>query len=407
VDRLLEEEEHMPFLARILTVAQSLAVVLVLGHSEVPLLVGGALAVRVLVAMALSVLIVTVVAADYCLIRTMQRIPVLARRNQWILVGAYVAYALFVGLVEISTYAVVLSILDRDPGALLRASPLLPTAGLIFIAQVVLRAALIFWTMVQLFLTARKLPVQPNTLTDHSAELLGGKALQLIKELDTDHADLPMIFQAYAASVETAARGSFGLLGGWGPFRKRADALTSARRERWADLIATLRQFSSVRHESFGYGSASGHESFGYGSAPAHEQLVSELAPATGDLPVAASNRSGRQMRSAALQRREFMEQHEASFVRVDGSQGDWLGASAARQITRRRVDGRLGLSEDRARKMVRAIGDQKKTAGGRMMYVVAFDQMMQALAEANLLDDESLSWWTNYRDGRQIAGDG
>jgi hypothetical protein len=321
---------------------------------------------------------------------------VLARRNQWILVGAYVAYALFVGLVEISTYAVVLSILDRDPGALLRASPLLPTAGLIFIAQVVLRAALIFWTMVQLFLTARKLPVQPNTLTDHSAELLGGKALQLIKELDTDHADLPMIFQAYAASVETAARGSFGLLGGWGPFRKRADALTSARRERWADLIATLRQFSSVRHESFGYG-----------SAPEHEQLVSELAPATGDLPVAASNRSGRQMRSAALQRREFMEQHEASFVQVDGSQGDWLGASAVRQIARRRLDGRLGLSEDRARKMVRAIGDQKKTAGGRMMYVVAFDQMMQALAEANLLDDESLSWWTNYRAGRQIAGDG
>jgi hypothetical protein len=101
--RLMEEEEHVPFLARILTVAQSLAVVLVLGHSEVPLLFGGAPTVRILVAMALSVLIVTVVAADYCLIKTMQRVPVLARRNQWISVGAYLAYALFVGLVEIST----------------------------------------------------------------------------------------------------------------------------------------------------------------------------------------------------------------------------------------------------------------------------------------------------------------
>src|SRR5215469_8000046 len=245
--RLMEGEEHVPFLARILTVAQSLAVVLVLGHSEVPLLFGGGLTVRILVAMALSVLIVTVVAADYCLIKTMQRVPVLARRQQWVSVGAYLAYALFVGLVEISTYAVVLYVLDRNPGALLQPTPLLPTAGLIFIAQVVLRAALIFWTMVQLFLTARKLPVQPNTLTDHSAELLGGKALQLIKELDTEHADLPMIFQAYAASVETAARGGAGLLGSWGPLRKRADAVTSARRERWADLISTLRQFSSVR----------------------------------------------------------------------------------------------------------------------------------------------------------------
>ena len=103
VHRLLEEEEHVPFLARILTVAQSLAVVLVLGHSEVPLLFGSALTVRILVGMALSVLIVTVVAADYCLIKTMQRVPVLARRNQWVSVGAYLAYALFVGLVEIST----------------------------------------------------------------------------------------------------------------------------------------------------------------------------------------------------------------------------------------------------------------------------------------------------------------
>jgi hypothetical protein len=99
----VEEEERMPFLARILTVAQSLAVVLVLGHSEVPLLFGGSPTVRILVGMTLAVLIVTVVAADFCLIRTMQRIPVLARRNELVMVGAYVAYALFVGLVEIST----------------------------------------------------------------------------------------------------------------------------------------------------------------------------------------------------------------------------------------------------------------------------------------------------------------
>ena len=374
----------MPFLARILTVAQSLAVVLVLGHSEVPLLFGGSPTVRILVGMALSVLIVTVVAADYCLIRTMQRIPVLARRNELVLVGAYVAYALFVGLVEISTYAVVLFILDRDPGALLQPTPLLPTAGLIFIAQVVLRAALIFWTMVQLFLTARKLPVQPNTLTDHSAELLGGKALQLIKELDTEHADLPMIFQAYAASVETAARGTGGLLGSWGPFRKRADAATSARRKRWADLVATLRQFSTVRQEQRG----------------------SEPAITTGELAVRATRQRDQHVQSAAEQRREFVERHEARFVQLAGGRGDWLGASDVARIARRRADGKPSLSEDRARKMVRGIGTQKKTAGGRMMYVAAFDRVMQALADADFLDEVSLSWWTKYRAGSQLAGD-
>jgi hypothetical protein len=244
---LLEEEERVPFLARILTVAQSLAVVLVLGHTEVPLLFDAALTVRILVVMALSVLIVTVVAADYCLIKTMQRVPVLARRQQWVSVGAYLAYALFVGLVEISTYAVVLYVLDRNPGALLQPAPLLPTGGLLFIAQVVLRAALIFWTMVQLFLTARKLPVQPNTLTDHSAELLGGKALDLIKALDTEHADLPMIFQAYAASVETSVNGGAGGWLAWGPLRKRAEAVAGVRRQHWARLVETLKQFSSGR----------------------------------------------------------------------------------------------------------------------------------------------------------------
>jgi hypothetical protein len=286
--------------------------------------------------------------------------------------------------VEISTYAVVLSILDRDPGALLQPSPLLPTAGFIFIAQVVLRAALIFWTMVQLFLTARKLPVQPNTLTDHSAELLGGKALQLIKDLDTDHADLPMIFQAYAASVETAARGTGGLLGGWGPFRKRADAVTSSRRERWVDLIATLGQFSTVKQEQ-------------RGSLP---------APAAGELPVAANKRVERQIQSALERRREFMERHEARFVQLEGGRGEWLGAADVVRIARRRADGKPSLSEDRARKMVRAIGNQKKTAGGRMMYVATFDQVMRALVEADLLDEESLVWWTNYRAVRQPVDD-
>jgi len=317
---------------------------------------------------------------------------VLARRNQWVSVGAFLAYALFVGLVEISTYAVVLYILDRDPQALLQPAPLLPTAGFIFIAQVVLRAALIFWTMVQLFLTARKLPVQPNTLTDHSAELLGGKALELIKALDTAHADLPMIFQAYAASVETTVRGTGGLLG-WGPFRKRAEAATSARRQQWTDLVATLKQFSTSRQEDL-----------------EREQREAELeAKAAGLLPsvdMSGRRRAGRktampdrldQVQSAAEQRRKFMEERQVRGVKLEGVKGDWLGVSDILRIVRRDALGKPCMGETRARKMIQAIGKPKRKAGGRMLYVASFDNVMRALMQAGMLDAEALSWWASH----------
>jgi hypothetical protein len=386
--RLMEEEEHVPFLARILTVAQSLAVVLVLGHTEVPLLFGGPPTVRILVGMALSVLIVTVVAADYCLIKTMQRVPVLARRNQWVLVGAYLAYALFVGLVEISTYAVVLYVLDRDPGALLRPSPLLPTSGLIFIAQVVLRAALIFWTMVQLFLTARKLPVQPNTLTDHSAELLGGKALELIKGLDTEHADLPTIFQAYAASVETGVRGGAGgWLAGWGPLRKRAEANDNARRQHWTDLVTTLRQFSSSTRE---------------GPPQARKPATS-----TGDdkkrepLHTARRLRQQRQESSRSTLRRQFMHQHKISSARSDDIEGDWITASDMLHIIWQPEKGTDGskpaMGKTGAREIVQSLGRGQRAAGGRSTYIAPFDRVLGFLYGADMLSDEIASWWTSY----------
>jgi hypothetical protein len=386
--RLTEEEEHVPFLARILTVAQSLAVVLVLGHSEVPLLFGGVPTVRILVGMALSVLIVTVVAADYCLIRTMQRIPVLARRNQWISVGAYMAYALFVGLVEISTYAVVLYVLDRDPGALLRPSPLLPTSGLVFIAQVVLRAALIFWTMVQLFLTARKLPVQPNTLTDHSAELLGGKALELIKRLDTEHADLPTIFQAYAASVETGVRGGAGgWLAGWGPLRKRTEANASARKQHWTDLVATLRQFSSSAREDPGQ----------------ERKLATSASDDKKQEPLRTADVPGQQgpEPSRLEQRRQFMHQYKISSARSDDSEGDWITASDMLHLVRKPEMGTDGgkptIGKAGAREIVQSLGKGQRATGGRSTYIAPFDSVLAFLSGAGMLSEDIASWWTRY----------
>lgn len=388
--RLMEEEEHVPFLARILTVAQSLAVVLVLGHSEVPLLFGGAPTVRILVGMALSVLIVTVVAADYCLIKTMQRVPVLARRNQWISVGAYLAYALFVGLVEISTYAVVLYVLDRDPGALLRPSPLLPTSGLIFIAQVVLRAALIFWTMVQLFLTARKLPVQPNTLTDHSAELLGGKALELIKGLDTEHADLPTIFQAYAASVETGVRGGAGgWLAGWGPLRTRTEANANARKQHWTDLVATLRQFSSSTREV--------QEQECKPSTSAREEKKREPRR-TAEV---RRQHQQRQEPGRPERRREFMHQYKISSARSDDIEGDWITASDMLHIIWQPENGADGskpaMGRAGAREIIQSLGKGQKAAGGRATYIAPFDRVLGFLYGAGMLSEEIASWWTSY----------
>ena len=427
--RLLEEEERVPFLARVLTVAQSLAVVLVLGHSEVPLLLGAALTVRILVGMALSVLIVTVVAADYCLVKTMQRLPVLARRNQWVSVAAYLAYALFVGLVEISTYAVVLYVLDRDPQALLRTAPLLPTTGLLFLAQVVLRAALIFWTMVQLFLTARKLPVQPATLSDHSAELLGGKALQLIAELNTEHADLPTIFAAYAASVDTTTREGTGWYTWW-PFRRQAEAAASARRQRWNDLVATLQRFSSSSAEEFearlqsavrkqlsevvrqlaltgelpGWAAELAPEAarrFTTGTTSAGGRWQSSMRPSS------RTKKVEQQEVSPVELRRLFRLRYQIRDIRPEGSKGEWLTGPDLLRLVRQDAAGKPTITGSRARDIVETLGKGRLSGGRRPVSVAPFEKVMAFLYESGLLLPEAASWWASYATAESVVESG
>jgi hypothetical protein len=312
----------------------------------------------------------------------------------------------------------------------------------------VLRAALIFWTMVQLFLTARKLPVQPNTLTDHSAELLEGKALELIKALDTEHADLPMIFQAYAASVETGVHGGAGGWLAWGPLRKRAEAAASVRRQHWTRLVETLKQFSAGRQDELErqLGAALERQSrleeererltaerearieseVGQRLTQLllHRQLTGELpawtariapevtrlltAPEFHPLAATASESSAGAERGelepaeVMEMRRRFMEERGVRGVYAEEPGGeDWLGSADLLRLIRRNDRGRPALGQSRARKLLSEIGHLRKTARGHQVCVALFDQVMQTLAESNLLDEETLSWWNAYNAAR------
>jgi hypothetical protein len=130
-----------------------------------------------------------------------------------------------------------------------------------------------------------------------------------------------------------------------------------------------------------------------------------ELLPGTVKITDAVAAQAGRPLPSAADRRRQFMEHHEVHGVKLAGGRGDWLRAVDVLRIARRLPSGKPSLGEARARKLVQAIGNQKKTAGGRMMYVAAFDQVMKALQQSDLLDEESLSWWVNYSSsGQQMA---
>jgi hypothetical protein len=199
VERLTEEPHHAPFMSYVLTTIQSVAVVLVLGHAEIPLLFSGNIGVAALMAGALALLVATVVVADYAAIQTMRRIPVLARNRSTVALWEHGAYLAFVLAVELITFALVLSVIDRDPQALLSRTPIVPVDGPIYWAQIVLRAALVAWTAVQLYVAAMPLPLQWATLDHKSMALLGGHAKAALQRLELTQSDVASVFSAFAA----------------------------------------------------------------------------------------------------------------------------------------------------------------------------------------------------------------
>jgi hypothetical protein len=204
--RLRESTTGAHALSYLLVTVQSAAVVLALGHQQLQLLLSGDPTIVLIAGIAVFLLVASVVAADLCLLATLQRLPVLARnRSTWSLIE-HLAYLAFVLLVEGSTLALVLAVLDTDPHALVSRAPIIPAAGALFGAMIAARAALTCWTAVQLWIVRGKLPPQWSTLLLEARELLGGKAQQVMSSLNLDSAPLASLFDAYAQMSRPPAR---------------------------------------------------------------------------------------------------------------------------------------------------------------------------------------------------------
>lgn len=231
--RLTESLTKTHWLSYLLIVSQSIAVVLVLGHAELPLLLTGSWAIRALASMVFFVLIATVFASDLALLETLRRIPVLKRNRQRWQHREHMLYVSFVLLVEASTYALTLAVLDRDPQALFSAKPLIPTSGPIFWSQVILRAALICWTAIQLVVIRQRLPVLLSTLTSTGKEIVGAKVEQQLAELDIAGVTLPDTFRTYAAMARPPRR----IPTWWNGWLVRREIAAEAEEQRQVDNV--------------------------------------------------------------------------------------------------------------------------------------------------------------------------
>ncbi len=204
--RLRESTTAAHWLSYLLVTVQSAAVVLALGHQQLQLLLSGDAVVTLIAGLALFLLVSTVVAADLCVLATLQRVPVLARNRQTWSLLEHLGYLAFVLLVEASTLALVIAVLDTDPQALVSDRPIIPAGGVLFAAQIGARAVLTSWTAVQLWIVRAKLPPQWSTLLLEARELLGGKAQSAMSGLNLDGAGLSALFNSYAQMSRPPAR---------------------------------------------------------------------------------------------------------------------------------------------------------------------------------------------------------
>jgi hypothetical protein len=250
--RLSETLGSTHWLLYLLVITSSVTSVLVLGHSQIPLLFSADWGVRAIVAAAFFVLVATVYAADLCFLKTMQRIPALARNRETTMQLEHMLYMLFVLCVECGTYGVVIYTLDRNPHALLDAAPLLPTTGAIFLAIIGGRVFLLGWTLIQLSIVSRKLPPQLTTLMGTGREIVGAHVERGLAGLDLAHMTLAGLFRVYAAMSRPPRRVPWG----WGFLGNRWLVKREAHREneeeRQAKLVlAALRDISEAQHEPY------------------------------------------------------------------------------------------------------------------------------------------------------------
>lgn len=449
VQQLTEDTHRAPLMSYVLTATQSIAVVLILGHAEIPLLLSGNLGISALMAGALALLIATVVVADYAAIRTMRRIPVLARNRTTFGLWEHCAYLAFVLFTELSTYALVLSVLDRNPRGLLASAPLVPVDGPIYWAQIVLRAALLTWTAVQLYVVSAPLPIQWSTLDTMSLGLLGGHAKAELERLELKQTDIASLFQAFGAVSKRPPRRRTW----WNGLLVRRDrdteaaeiahqqeviqALEGLSRERSLDLLAERTELERARaaatqaeqdaHEAIRHANAEAMQAaraqlaeaflhlLATGKAP--EWLV-ELAPNAADILPALVSKGRRMAHTGAIP--AGVLSNMVSSPITGGSLDDLRAILATMGIQEARkpegirrgiwvkssdIDAISGgaLQGEEATNLARRLGNGVRD--GRT-YVLPLEALIGELADRNKLHNAFVTWLEARRKRRESAGD-
>lgn len=217
---LAEHAAAAHFLSYLLVVVESVTVMLVFGHTLFTLVFQSGWILGSIAAAALFILAASVIAADFALIQSFQRIPILARNRQSGMVFEHLLYILFVMLIEGSTYAVVIATLDTNAAAILSDKPIIAPNSRFFTVQIILRAVLLGWTTVQLLIVNQPLPVLLATLVNKGKTIVGAHVLQQLEGLDLQHVPLDASFQVYARMTAAPKRVPT-LFNGW--LRRRDD----------------------------------------------------------------------------------------------------------------------------------------------------------------------------------------
>jgi len=234
---LTEKIANAHWLSYLLIIGQSIATVFVFGRGEVGDLWAPDATIRVMAAMLLFLLGVTVIAADDAMLRSFSRLEALQRNRQYGQWLEHAAYILFVLIVEGATYGVVLIKTESDPTALTSGQPLIPTNGPWFMPLIALRVVLTAWSMIQLAVVHRKLPVLLSTLNNTGKEILGGHLERAIKALRVNHMSIAEMYQTFSGMAQPPRPipGFWNLLtGGW--LMRRA-MLKEAEEARQAQIV--------------------------------------------------------------------------------------------------------------------------------------------------------------------------
>jgi hypothetical protein len=241
--RLSERLAPSHWLSYVLILSQSAAVLLVFGHQELPLLSDPSWAIRIIAGMGLFILLATVLAADMAMLRTLQRMPALARNRQRWAWREHALYVAFVLVTEGVTLFVVLSTLDADPAALVSARPLIAPTSAAFGLAIFLRVALVSWTAVQLVVIRSRLPVLLSTLTATGRELVGAHVERKLATLNLDSIHLPAAFRVYA-TMSRPPRSIPTWLNGW---RIRRELAAEAEEARQVEAVVSALEDLELR----------------------------------------------------------------------------------------------------------------------------------------------------------------